>query len=62
MVCGWIEWDGFWWRMRAVAWREVVVVDCFVVDCVVVGLVDDFFDGLVAPCVVGAGFVCEAGR
>ena len=43
-------------------WREVVVVNAEVVDCVVVGEVDDFFDGLVAPCVVGAGFVCEAGR
>ena len=43
-------------------WREVVVVNAEVVDCVVVGEVDDFFDELVAPCVVGAGFVCEAGR
>ena len=61
MVCGWIERDGFWWRMREVELREVVV-NAEVVDCVVVGEVDDFFGGLVAPCVVGAGFVCEAGR
>ena len=62
MVCGWIERDGFWWRRREEVWREVVVVNAEVVDCVVVGEVDGFFGGLVAPCVVGAGFVCEAGR
>ena len=39
-----------------------MVVNAEVVDCVVVGEVDDFFGGLVAPCVVGVGFVCEAGR